>query len=104
MLVQAGSISNSGPGAIWNIGEFSGTEAFFESYPKESAQIINELTIHAGDSMFVSVLQSTGGTVVDYIVCDTTTNESAYPSETLSGDEATTARQAEYIVERPVTF
>jgi hypothetical protein len=52
----------------------------------------------------VSVLQSTGGTVVDYIVCDTTTNESAYPSETLSGDEATTARQAEYIVERPVTF
>lgn len=96
-LVQAGSLSNSGPGFA-GLGNYSGTSAWFEVYPRENMQEITSMAVSAGDTMNVTVLQENG--YANFLVCDSTTNECAYPTEDMTPYFAV-GSSSEYIVERP---
>lgn len=61
-------------------------------------QEITSMVIGAGDTMNVTVLQENG--YANFLVCDSTKNECAYPTEEMT-PYCAVGSSSEYIVERP---
>lgn len=98
-LVQAGTVSNSGPGFA-GIGNYSGQGAWFELYPAENEQAIDQFgDIAAGTHVSVLATMDVGTNTADWLVCVGSTCLSI--SQALGAVNAfALPSSAEWIVER----
>lgn len=99
LLVQLGTNNASGSAG----GDYYGANFWYELYPMQDEQVIDNMSIHTNDLVTAQTLWSgpnQGGTA-SFIICDVTTSVCVYPEETPTAPYSFSGYQAEWIVERP---
>jgi hypothetical protein len=96
-LIQAGSVSNAGPGFLPPFTDYSGIEAWYELFPQENMVVIDSLHPKPGDHFVTTIVYDMLENVGYFYVCDAGTCASI--SQELYGGSL--AHQVEYIAERP---
>ncbi|MGN8049122.1 G1 family glutamic endopeptidase [Curtobacterium sp. 22159] len=97
-LIQDGTVSYSGPGAL-GIGP-SGTYGFYEVYPHEQEQIVNNYTVAGGDAVSSYAIFSATQNALYWGICSQSEKKCVSGIEDMGSKVSTLAQQGEWILER----
>ena len=97
-LLQAGTVSYSGPGAL-GIGP-SGTYGFYEIYPYQQEQMISNYHVNGGDAASSYVIYSATQNALYWGLCTTSEKNCVSGIEDMTGNVYAMAQQGEWILER----
>ncbi|MGA0568383.1 G1 family glutamic endopeptidase [Rathayibacter sp. KR2-224] len=97
-LLQAGSVSYSGPG-VGGVGP-SGTYMFYEVFPYQDEVTVTNLPVNGNDLVESFVFYDVPHNTMDFTLCTSTTNACGSGQEVMTEPVGSWAQQVEWIVER----